>query len=261
MLGELLAAAASTTEVKPGRKWINLDDADQPTRMATLREQVFVTPSHFPPLYQAAKDLQDLFSYAGIQAIAFAGCTLGIARFGECLPWDDDIDYAVSVSQEEKLRKLIPLADKLGYNLFPDDLVGWKFYKKEQLVDLETHEPHYLFVDVFLFKPEAIEEEPRYVMIHEKARQMFPKAWFTKREFETRTVLKCGPLKMPCSTYLTDILHRHYSRDCETKARFYFSHIKALTNNYEWTIVPMDEYPSYKQLVLEDRVKAMLEDD
>ncbi len=253
ILGELFAAAAGV--VKPEKQWVNLDDVDQPTRLATLREHVFVTPSHFPPLYQAAKDLQDLFAHVGINARGVFGGTLGILRFGECLPWDDDIDYAVSVTQEEKLRELIPLANKLGYNLFPDELVGWKFYRKEQLIDPDTKEPHHIFIDIFLFKLEG----KIYIPIHEKARKMFPKAWFTEREFETRTVLKCGPLKMPCSTYIRDTLTRFYGKTCETEALFYFSHIKENPINYKWTIRATDEYPSYKHLVLEDRVKAMLE--
>ncbi len=251
---QLSSALHSASSVEPKKQWINLDEVDQTTRLATLREHVFVDPSHFPPLYQAADDLQKLFVLAGIDAIGLFGSTLGILRMGECLPWDDDIDYGVDICHENKRKALIPLADKLGYNLFTDELVGYKFYRKEKLIDPKTQESHHVFIDIFLYQPEG----DKYQLVREKGRKMFPKAWLAKRDFETRTVLKCGPLTMPCSTYTRELLFRFYDAECETKALFYFSHIKEVKTCYVWTIRPTDEYPSFKSITLKDRATDVL---
>ena len=249
MLPTIFASSSSNAP-----EWVDLDAIDQPARLAILKQQIFTESTHFGPLYQAAKDLQELFSHAKVPAMAFAGCTLGIARFGECLPWDDDIDYAVSIDQEDKIKELIPLAKKLGYNLFEDDLVGYKFYRDEPLKTNEHGQEQYVFIDIFLYQP----ENEKYILTREKAKAMFPRAWFTKREFETRTQLKCGPIMMPCSTYLKETLERFYTADYETKARFYSSHIKDIKTYYAWTIRSTDEYPSYKTLALENSVEKLL---
>lgn len=254
-LSSALQSAASGVGVAPPKPWIDLDRMDQETRLATLKTDVFISPSHFPPLYQAASDLQKLFSLAGIKAIGLFGCTLGILRFGECLCHDDDVDYGVDIRDENKIKALIQLADKMGYNLFADEIVGYKFYRKEQLVDPETRESHHVFVDIFLYQLES----DKYQLVREKGRALFPKAWISKRNFETRTVLKCGPLMMPCSTYTRELLFQWYGDRCETEALFYFSHIKDLKANYKWTIRPdTDEYLSFKDIELEDRVAKVL---
>lgn len=249
----LQSAASGEVSVEPP-KWIDLDTVDQETRLATLKNHVFISPSHFPPLYQAACDLQKLLELAGIKAIGLFGCTLGIIRLGECLSWDDDIDYGVDIRDENKIKTLIPLADKLGYNLFPDDIVGYKFYRKEQTVDPQTMKPHHVFVDVFLFQF----EEDKYQLVREKGRNLFPKAWLSKREFETRTVLKCGPLTMPCSAYTRELLHKFYGSECQTKALYYFSHLREVKTYYKWTIRSTDGYFSFKDIELEDRVTKVL---
>ncbi len=254
-LFQLSSALQSAASVAPPKPWIDLDRMDQETRLATLKNHVFISPSHFPPLYQAAKDLQQLLELAGIKAIGLFGCTLGIFRLGECLRWDDDVDYGVDIRDENKIKALIPLADKLGYNLFADDIVGYKFYRKEKLVDPETSESHNVFVDIFLYQLES----DKYQLVREKGKALFPKAWLNKREFETRTVLKCGPLMMPCSTYTEDLLFRFYGLECKTQALFYFSHIKDVTVNYKWTIrLDTDEYLSFKDIQLEDRATKVL---
>jgi phosphorylcholine metabolism protein LicD len=246
-----LQGAAGT---EPQKQWIDLDMADPSTRLTTLKNHVFTNSSHFPPLYQAADDLQKLFALAGIDAMGIFGCALGILRIGECLPWDDDIDYGVHIQDEKKIKALAPLANKLGYDLFADDLVGYKFYRREQIVDPHTTESHYVFIDIFLFQP----QDDKYVLVREKGRATFPKAWFLKQEFETRTVLSCGPLKMPCSMYTEDSLLRIYGEKCKTEALFYFSHIKDVKTFYKWTIRETDDYPSFKKISLRDRVSEEL---
>lgn len=253
-LFQLSFALQSATSVETQKQWIDLDTMDQQTRLATLRDHVFVHSSHFPPLYQAADDLQKLFSLAGINAIGLFGCTLGILRMGECLPWDDDIDYGVDIRDEHKIKALIPLANKLGYNLFADDIVGYKFYRKEQIVDPDTKKPHHVFVDIFLYQF----DDDKYQLVREKGRKLFPKAWLSKRDFETRTVLKCGPLKMPCSAYTRELLFKFYGDECETKALFYFSHIKDVKTFYKWTIRPTDGHFSLKDIRLKDRITEEL---
>ena len=233
--------------------WQNLDDCSPLEKREILKRSVFTDPAHFPPLYQAAHDLQQLFELAGIRAIGLFGATLGILRFGEALPWDDDIDYGIKDSEEAKLKTLIPLADRLGYNLFPDDIVGYKFYRKEPLVNLATKEEHQVFVDIFLYKPEA----DNYVLVRDKGRSMFPKSYLKKEELETRTVFQCGPLTMPCSTYAKNMLRRAYGEDCATQARFYFSHTRAVPICYHWTINPADDYPTYKGITLQNRVEGL----
>lgn len=248
--------------------WIHLDKIDASERQAILKKEVFTDQAFFPPLYQAAYDLQQLFEVGGIKATANFGAVLGIFRFDQALLWDDDIDYIVTVDQEEKLKALVPLADKLGYDLFPDDIVrygrpgdasvGYKLYRREQFLNPETQEKHWIFIDIFLYQPD--EKDPdKYVPVREKARKLFPKAWRTKKELDNVTFRQCGPIKkMPCSIYAKDQLYRSYGEDCERTALVYFSHYRDLKNNYIWTIKPEDDYPDHKNIKLENRVAKLL---
>ncbi|MCX7342732.1 MAG: LicD family protein [Proteobacteria bacterium] len=249
--------------------WIHLDCVDPSEKQAILKRDVFSDPTFFPPLYQAAYDLQQLFEIGGVKAIANFGTALGIARFGQSLPWDDDIDYVVTIDQIDKLNALIPLADKLGYDLFPDDVVrygvpgdasvGYKLYRREPFfVDPETKQEHWVFVDIFLFQPDEQDSE-KYIATREKFRKSFPKSWMTREEFEERTELQCGPIKkMPCSKHMQRMLYRMYDKDCEKTARFYFSHHHDVKTCYDWTIKPEDDYPSHKDIKLESRVEKLL---
>ncbi len=249
--------------------WKNLNDVDPSEKQEILKRDVYSDPTFFPPLYQAAYDLQQLFEVGGVKATVNFGALLGIARFGQALPWDDDIDYVVTIDQIDKLNALIPLADKLGHDLFPDDIVrygvpgdasvGYKLYRREPFfVDPETKKEHWVFVDIFLYQPDEADPE-KYVQTREKARKSFPKAWFKKEELENITFKQCGPIqRMPCSTYTKELLHRSYDKDCEKTARFYFSHHHDVKTCYIWAIKPEDNYPSHKDIKLENRVEKLL---
>lgn len=235
--------------------WKNLDNESHETRQQIFQREIFTDSKHFPPLYQAAYDLQKLLEFADIEYICAYGAALGTARFGELNPWDDDIDFALSVNDESKLKNIVPLAKKLGYNLFPDDLVGWKFYKQQVSTNEVSKEIHHnVFVDLFLYKHVG----DKYNLVREKGRKLFTKAFFTKREFETRTILPLGPLKVPCSTYTKDLLIQWYGEEYMSTVRFYFTHTKEVPVKYTWTIKPSDKYPSYKNVPIEkNRLKDL----
>lgn len=259
-LGVMIADVICASSDEP--KWVDLDRLPQSGRVEILHS-LFFGEEHFAVLYQAAKDLQELFEIAKIPSPVILGATLGMLRFGQLLPWDDDLDHAMDIKYEEQLRSLIPIADALGYNLFPDnDYVGYKFYKKEPLINPKTQKTYYLFLDIFLYQLEdAIDEGgPTYRLVRPKGRELFSKAWFYKNEFELLSVGVCGPMNVPYLSATPQFLKRMYGPRCETEALFYFSHMEGSSKTkYKWTVRPeTDQYPSHRHIELENRVDALL---
>ncbi len=235
----------------------NLDECTAEEREGILKSQVYISHKHFPPLYQAVYDLQQLFEISGIRYVTLFGASLGILRNEELIPWDGNVDFGVTVDQEEKIKALIPLADKLGYDVYEDDLDGYKFSRKEPLFNEVNGQNYNLLLNICLYRLEG----ERYILERSKGRATFSNSWLKKEELETIEMRQCGPIaQLPCSKYAKDHVMRMYGEHCVSVGHFYYSSIRGglVPTRYIWSIGNVDNYPSYKDIKLENRVDTIL---
>lgn len=108
-------------------------------------------------LYEMASDIIDLCKKNDIKIYAVGGTLLGAVRYKGFIPWDDDLDFAVSRADIPKLAELINQTDKYEIHIpemtkqgnpvrFPKIYRKNTVYKQtESLVSYEQK----LFVDIF----------------------------------------------------------------------------------------------------------------
>ena len=68
-------------------------------------------------LYKLMKTTHDIFTKHKIKYWISAGSLLGSVRHGGLIPWDDDGDICMMIDQVPKLKKLINVFDRHGYEL------------------------------------------------------------------------------------------------------------------------------------------------
>ncbi len=68
--------------------------------------------------YQLMKDIHDTLEYNNIKYWIDSGTLLGAVRHGGMIPWDDDLDIAISEQHyNDFVNKTCPILQKLGYKI------------------------------------------------------------------------------------------------------------------------------------------------
>ncbi len=83
-------------------------------------------------LYQAMKDIHEVFTRCNVPYFADSGTLLGAVRNKGIIPWDDDHDLGVLSQDIPKILVLRPLLDELGY-VINDVFFGYKIKRKNEL--------------------------------------------------------------------------------------------------------------------------------
>lgn len=99
------------------------------------------------------KVMAELFRKANIQYFAAYGTLLGALRHQGLIPWDDDIDVAISELAEAKFLELTKAFEEQGIGVC-QFYGGYKIYwlKNPMTLNIEGFPHSWPFVDIFLFK-------------------------------------------------------------------------------------------------------------
>jgi lipopolysaccharide cholinephosphotransferase len=181
LLGMAIKAIASLCPEKVG----NVTDACMTRTSPHIVDQV----------YDLSAIANDLFRKHHINYFMVSGTLLGAVRHGGMIPWDDDGDWGMMKSDEEKLKGLAPELKDLGIQLLDNHNGVYGAYKLrfteaklEELYGKEVKEPADL--DVFLYE----ETEKGKVMLSSTFFRMeFPKEYFLKEELQDLVDYPFGP--------------------------------------------------------------------
>ncbi len=66
-------------------------------------------------LYQLMKDVHEILEKNNIPYWVHAGTLIGVVRHMGLIPWDDDLDIAIDINNEQDLLQIFPEIKKLGY--------------------------------------------------------------------------------------------------------------------------------------------------
>lgn len=113
-----------------------------------------ITVAQGKRLYRTMKDLNDILLANNIGYWVTGGSLIGAIRHRGIVPWDDDGDICIMKKDVQKLRKLIPLFEKMNYSISEDNGKDAECYGKKNSCTwfLESNAKHSLGVDIFIME-------------------------------------------------------------------------------------------------------------
>ena len=106
-----------------------------------------------------------------ISYMLYEGSALGAYRYHGFVPWDDDFDCLVDVSQKHILKNV--LKDISGHTLLSPNDSLWKFYDN-RFPNAGSYKWSWPFVDIFFFQ---CNDKHLYDVTHKKPRWFVPKSY------------------------------------------------------------------------------------
>jgi phosphorylcholine metabolism protein LicD len=98
-------------------------------------------PINQTALFNATKEVTDVFNQLGIKYCLSHGTALGVRRDGDTIPWDDDVDLAIFSDDRPKLAKARSILKTMGFWV-PEE------GDPNKPIDIRTNMPWYDFVSI-----------------------------------------------------------------------------------------------------------------
>ena len=83
----------------------------------SLRKPTSLTGTNYRFAKKMLLDVCQMFNESDIRYMVDQGTLIGIARDGDLLPWDDDVDIALPNDQLPKVQALLPRLKSMGYQI------------------------------------------------------------------------------------------------------------------------------------------------
>lgn len=159
-------------------------------------EDLVMSPAKRTVYYRFAHVVIQLLEKHQVEYFAHSGTLLGIARHEGFIPWDDDIDVMVPVSQEDKLASFLEDIDNYGLKLGTSKTIesGLVQLVPNSNIIFDNGYPHFLGFDIFLGTIEEIQGEPCFFYKHKDFRRWFKNNWMPYKDVYPLQAYKFGPL-------------------------------------------------------------------
>ena len=173
------------------------------------------------------------------------GSTLGAIRHKDIIPWDDDIDIGLIITNpDETFLKLSEIVQNTEYKVQkhpPNSDRGVKIFKNDPQC----------FIDIFYF---VIEDDKVLLNCRNGSRKAWPGSYFYKKDFDKMQKVKFGKYNYKIPGNYDEYLIRMYGENYLTEYRLTHSHFNIKFNNF------LQKY-GYIEVDLESEDDAKSHDD
>jgi len=186
-------------------------------------------------LYQLHGFIDSLFEREKIPYFAVAGTILGAVRHGGIIPWDDDLDIAVSSLDIPRIFELHEVLEKEGLSIAVFD--GWiKIYYTDGK-PIDGFEWKYPWIDLFLMESD---NQGKVVYSIERMRDGFPNDWHYEDDVRDLKRLPFGKKTIPVPNQWVGYLNRMYGPNWNTVAYRDYDHSQE--KKCEKIVVPITNF-------------------
>lgn len=160
-------------------------------------KKVFLTKKEIETFYDGMEKVDSILKEHDIPYFVIAGSLLGVARHGDIIPWDDDIDIAILDKDIDRYNSID--FKKYGYETRPASKEGCgKIFIGEGL-----------FIDIFPF--EKIEGYYRYA--EPRARKLWPHEYLSDEELTPYKRYKFGRIEVSGPNKVVPYCERAFGKD------------------------------------------------
>ena len=177
--------------------------------------------------YDLMMKIDTVFQQSNLRYWATCGTLLGVVRHGGMIPWDDDIDIAISAQDISSLKNTRSELAKLGLELYYDpNLKFYKiFYKNGKPTyhknGIDTYPWTYPYVDVF---PLA-NIDGKITYTYAGWQKKYPGDYYWPSEIASPLpLMPFGPLTIPVVHNAVNYLVRMYGSDWNDVAYVQYDH-------------------------------------
>ena len=204
-------------------------------------------------LYQLLKDVKEVFERVGAPFFLIGGNLLGAVRHGGLIPWDDDIDIAVTEEHTHYMPQIMKTLQTMGYAAVNCSELnwstGWSGWRVERWFDMPKikGEEKVVTCDIFLMEKKG-------------GQYVFPTGWptysVTGEEIYPLKEHKFGTLNVSTPNKFREILSKNFNPSWPTKMKKYNHHfgLAEVTATLE-EMLPADFLPAGPFGPLADRLK------
>ncbi len=154
----------------------------------------------------------------------------------------------------DRLLALKPQLNRLGYDLVPHELVGYKIISRETIELLhpdKTVKTFTPYVDIFPFQRKA----DRLIHVTKRAQKKWEKTfWYGVSQITTRKRYPFGELNLWGPSDAEAYLERGYGPDWNAMAYYTHSHFAPSKRKYKWILQKEGRKPAMPSKPLENRV-------
>lgn len=105
-------------------------------------------------LIHALDVFAEVLTDLGVDFFLVGGTLLGVVRHRGIIPWDDDVDVAISSKDWRKVKDALCCLQ--GFTLVTRDFMHWKLFQDDSVVIRTAPETRFPFVDIFFYDTDDV---------------------------------------------------------------------------------------------------------